>query len=173
MLISFYLSLEFEMVQMEEGNIKNKENDTENVNLTAADATCNESVDVIISAEEVQPEVVSPEIHLGQDQISEINMDISSTLPESETICQKIIADIIDDIATQEVNLEAFCQNILLDILEKIEMRQPSPDHDVVPDNQIINDNQTPDNDILQINVGEINVEQIPLLPENIVQKGE
>ena len=173
MLISFYLSLEFEMVQMEEGNIKNKENDTENVNLTAADATCNESVDVIISAEEVQPEVVSPEIHLGQDQISEINMDISSTLPESETICQKIIADIIDDITTQEVNSEAFCQSILLDILEKIEKMQPSPDHDVVPDNQIINDNQTPDNDILQINVGEINVEQIPLLPENIVQKGE
>ena len=95
MLISFYLSLEFEMIQMEEGNIKNEENDTENVNLTAADATCNESVDVIISAEEVQPEVIIPEMHLAQDQISEINTDISTTLPESKNICQKIISDII------------------------------------------------------------------------------
>ena len=156
------------MVQMEEGNIKNKENDTENVNLTAADATCNESVDVIISAEEVQPEVVSPEIHLGQDQISEINMDISSTLPESENICQKIISDIIDDIATQEVNSEAFCQSILLDILEKIEIRQPSPDHEVVPDNQITNINQSPEDEILQICVEEFILDQ-----ENIVQEGE
>ena len=153
----FYLSLEFEMVQMEEGNIKNKENDTENVNLTAADTTCN----VIISAEEV-------EIDLAQDQISEINMDISSTLPESENICQKIISDIIDDIATQEVNLEAFCQNILLDILEKIEMRQPSPDHEVVPDNQITNINQSPEDEILQICVEEFILDQ-----ENIVQEGE
>ena len=142
MLISFYLSLEFEMVQMEEGNIKNKENDTENVNLTAADATCNESVDVIISAEEVQP--------------------------ESKNICQKIIADIIDDIATQEVNSEAFCQSILLDILEKIEIRQPSPDHEVVPDNQITNINQSPEDEILQICVEEFILDQ-----ENIVQEGE
>ena len=168
MLISFYLSLEFEMIQMEEGNIKNEENDTENVNLTAADATCNESVDVIISAEEVQPEVVSPEMHLAQDQISEINTDISTTLPESKNICQKIISDIIDDIATQEVNLEAFCQNILLDILEKIEMRQPSPDHEVVPDNQITNINQSPEDEILQISVEEFILDQ-----ENIVQEGE
>jgi len=166
--ILFYLSLEFEMVQMEEGNIKNKENNTENVNLTAADATCNESVDVIISAEEVQPEVVSPEIDLAQDQISEINMDISTTLPESKNTCQKIISDIIDNIATQEVNLEAFCQNILLDILEKIEMRQPSPDHEVVPDNQITNINQSAEDEILQICVEEFILDQ-----ENIVQEGE
>ena len=161
------------MVQMEEGNIKNKENDTENVNLTAADATCNESVDVIISAEEVQPEVVSPEMHLAQDQISEINTDISTTLPESKNICQKIISDIIDDIATQEVNLEAFCQNILLDILEKIEMRQPSPDHEVVPDNQITNINQSAEDEILQIYEEEIILDQVPLMQENIVPEGE
>ena len=173
MLISFYLSLEFEMIQMEEGNIKNEENDTENVNLTAADATCNESVDVIISAEEVQPEVVSPEIHLGQDQISEINTDISTTLPESKNICQKIISDIIDDIATEEVNLEAFCQNILLEILEKIELRQPSPDHEVVPDNQITNINQSAEDEILQIYEEEIILDQVPLMQENIVPEGE
>ena len=135
------------MVQMEEGNIKNKENDTENVNLTAADATCNESVDVIISAEEVQP--------------------------ESKNICQKIISDIIDNIATQEVNLEAFCQNILLDILEKIEMRQPSPDHEVVPDNQITNINQSAEDEILQIYEEEIILDQVPLMQENIVPEGE
>ena len=158
---------------MEEGNIKNKENDTENVNLTAADATCNESVDVIISAEEVQPEVVSPEIDLAQDQISEINMDISSTLPESENICQKIIADIIDDIASQEFNSEAFCQSILLDILEKIEIRQPSPDHEVVPDNQITNINQSTEDEILQIYEEEIILDQVPLMQENIVPEGE
>ena len=158
------------MVQMEEGNIKNKENDTENVNL---DAACNESVDVIISAEEVQPEVVSQEMHQAQDQISEINMDISTTLPESKNICQKIISDIIDDIATQEVNSEAFCQNILLDILEKIEMRQPSPDHEVVPDNQITNINQSAEDEILQIYEEEIILDQVPLMQENIVPEGE
>ena len=151
------------MVQMEEGIITNKENDTKEVNSVDAVAISNKTVDVIIPDEEIQPE-----IHLPQDQSSELN-----ELAESENICGQIISDIIEDITTPEDNSEVLCQSILLDILEKIEMRQPSPDHDVVPDNQIINDNQTPDNDILQINVGEINVEQIPLLPENIVQEGE
>ena len=155
------------MVQMEEGIITNKENDTKEVNSVDAVAISNKTVDVIIPDEEIQPEII-PEIHLPQDQSSELN-----ELAESENICGQIISDIIEDITTPEDNSEAFCQSILLDILEKIEMRQPSLDHDVVPDNQIINDNQTPDNDILQINVGEINVEQIPLLPENIVQEGE
>ena len=151
------------MVQMEEGIITNKENDTKEVNSVDAVAISNKTVDVIIPDEEIQPE-----IHLPQDQSSELN-----ELAESENICGQIISDIIEDITTPEDNSEAFCQSILLDILEKIEKRQPSPDHDVVPDNQNINDNQTPYNDILQINVGEINVEQIPLLPENIVQEGE
>ena len=159
------------MVQMEEGIITNKENDTKEVNSVDAVAISNKTVDVIIPDEEIQPEII-PEIHLPQDQSSELNEGIP-TLAESENICEQIISDIIEDITTPEDNSEAFCQSILLDILEKIEKRQPSRDHDVVPDNQIINDNQTPDNDILQINVGEINVGQIPLLPENIVQEGE
>ena len=155
------------MVQMEEGIITNKENDTKEVNSVAAVAISNKTLDAIIPDEEIQPE-----IHLPQDQSSELNEGIP-TMAESENICGQIISDIIEDITTPEDNSEAFCQSILLDILEKIEKRQTSHDHDVFPDNQIINDNQTPDNDILQINVGEINVEQIPLLPENIVQEGE
>ena len=159
----FCFFLEYEMVQMEEGIITNKENDTKEVNSVDAVAISNKTVDVIIPDEEIQPE-----IHLPQDQSSELN-----ELAESENICGQIISDIIEDITTPEDNSEAFCQSILLDILEKIEIRQPCPDHEVVPDNQITNINQSPEDEILQIYEEEIILDQVPLMQENIVPEGE
>ena len=163
----FCFCLEFEMVQMEEGIITNKENDTKEVNSVAAVAISNKTLDAIIPDEEIQPE-----IHLPQDQSSELNEGIP-TMAESENICGQIISDIIEDITTPEDNSEAFCQSILLDILEKIEIRQPSPDHEVVPDNQITNINQSAADEILLIYEEEIILDQVPLMQENIVPEGE
>ena len=92
--------LEFEVVQMEDGKIKNKENDND----------CNETIDEIIYYDEAQPQAIIPE------EYSENNEDIS-TLPESETICHKILFDIIEE-------------GLFSDIMEKIEKRLPSPNND-------------------------------------------
>ena len=153
------------MVQMEEGTINDKENDTEKVNFMGAVAICSKNVDVNIPDEEVQPEVIIPEIHMLQDQSSESNED-NSTSPDSKNICQQIISDIIEDIITQEDNSETFCQCILLDILENIEKGPPSLDHEVGIDNQILHGNQNPD-EILLIHVEEI------IVQKNILQDGE
>ena len=126
------------MVQMEEG----KKNGTENVNNVPIS---NENVD-----EEFHPEVVIPEIHLPQDQNSE-NIDDISTIQDSKYICQRIIAEIIEEITAQEVDSGVLCQSILLDIVEKIDKRRHDPED--VPDNQIFNSNQSPDNEIIQIHV--------------------
>ena len=166
-LISFLFCLEIEMKQMEEGIINNKENDIENV---CTVAICNESIDDIIPDEAGQPEIISPKLHFRQDECTEINEDIS-TMSDSKKICQKIISDIIEDIA-QDDDSEAFCQSILLDILENIEKMLPSPDDEVGTNNQILNDNDNPD-EILLIHMEEIFVEEFPSMQEKIVQEGE
>ena len=113
------------MEQMEEG----KENSAEDVNI--------ENVDNIICHEELQPEVINPEI----DQS-------------------------IEDIYTIQDSKEVLCQGILLDILENIFKQPFDPDLEVVTCNhQNINHN-----DILQMNVEEIILGQVPIMQENIVQ---
>ena len=156
------------MIQIEEGN---KENNSEKVNFVDVVAICNDSVDGIILDEELQPEVIIPEIHLLQDQSSEINED-TSTMPDSKNICQKIISDIIEDITAQEDDTETLCHGILLDILEQIEKRPPSSDHGAGTDNQILNDNHNPD-EIHLIHVEEIVVQEVPSMQENIFHEGE
>ena len=82
---NFFICLEYEMEQMEEG----KENNIENV-------------DDIICHEELQPEVINPDI----DQS-------------------------IEDISTIQDSKEVLCHGILLDILEKMFKQQPDPDSEV------------------------------------------
>ena len=89
-MLYFFVYLEYEMEEMEEG----KENSTEDVNI--------ENVDNIICHEELQPEVINPDI----DQS-------------------------IEDISTIQDSKEVLCHGILLDILEKM-FKQPSdPDSEV------------------------------------------
>ena len=98
-----YTYLEYQMEQMEEG----KENSTEDVNI--------ENVDTIICHEELQPEVINPDI----DQS-------------------------IEDISTIQDSKEFLCHGILLDILEKM-FKQPSdPDSEVATYNHQ-NTNQNDD----------------------------
>ena len=156
------------MMQIEEGD---KENNTEKVKFVDVVAICNDRVDGIILDEELQPEVIIPEIYLTQDQTSESNTDIS-TMPDSENICQKIISDIIENITAQEDDPKVFCHGILLDILEHIETRPPCPDHQVGTNHQIINDIQNPD-EIYLIHVEEIVVQEVPTMKENILQESE
>ena len=104
------------------------------------------NVDNIICHEELQSEVINPETHQTHDQNSEI----------------------IEDISTIQDSKEVLCQGILLDILEKI-FKQPSdPDFEIATYNHQ-NTNQN-DDEILQMNVEEIILEQIPSMKESIVQ---
>ena len=99
----FFVYLEYEMEEMEEG----KENSTEDVNI--------ENVDNIICHEELQSEVINPDI----DQS-------------------------IEDISTIQDSKEVLCHGILLDILEKM-FKQPSdPDSEVATYNHQ-NTNQNDD----------------------------
>ena len=141
------------MALLEEGSINNKENYTEKL--------------------------------LLQDQSSEKNY--FSILKDSRNVCQKITPDIIEDIA-QEDNSEAICQSILFDILDQIEMLPSRPYHEFGIDNQIFNDK--PDIHLMQVeeivvqkispmwdeideDVKESIIDQVPSIPENIVQDDE
>ena len=142
------------MIQMEEGD---KENIIEKVKFVDVVAICNDRVDGIIVDEELQNEVIIPEMYLPQDQ-SNANI---STMPDSENICQKIISDIIENITDEDNDSKVFCQSILLDILDQIEKSPPCPHHVAGTNHQIINDIQNPD-EILLIQVEEIIVQQFP-----------
>ena len=78
----FFVYLEYEMEEMEEG----KENSTEDVNI--------ENVDNIICHEELQPEVINPDI----DQSIE---DISTILNTKEVLCHGILLDILEKMFKQ------------------------------------------------------------------------
>ena len=72
----------------------------------------------------------------------------------------------IEYICTIQDSKEVLCQGILMDILENIFKQPFDPDLEVVTCNhQNINHN-----DILQMNVEEIILGQVPIMQENIVQ---
>ena len=126
---NFFIYLEHEMEQMEEGKEFNIGN-----------------VDNIICHEELQSEVINPEMN----QLHDPNLEI------------------IEDISTIQDSHEVLCQSILLDILEKIFKQPLDPGSEVVAYNhQKTNQN---DDEILQMNVEEIIQRQIPLMKESIFQ---
>ena len=103
-----------------------------------------ENVDDIICREELQPEITNPEAYQSHDQNPEI----------------------IEDISTMQDSKEVLCQGILMDILENIFKQPFDPDLEVVTCNhQNINHN-----DILQMNIEEIILGQVPIMQENIIQ---
>ena len=110
-----------------------------------------------------------------------------STLTDSKNVCQNIMPHSIKDIA-QEGTSEAICQSILFDILDQIEMLPSRPYHEFGIDNQIFNDK--PDIHLMQVeeivvqkispmwdeideDVKESIIDQVPSIPENIVQDDE
>ena len=104
------------------------------------------NIDNIICHEELQSEIINPEMN----QLPDLN------------------SEMIEDIFTIQDSKEVLCHGILLDILEKM-FKQPSdPDSEVATYNHK-NANQN-DDEFLQMNVEEIIQRQIPLMQESIVQ---
>ena len=81
---NFFIYLEHEMEQMEEGKEINIGN-----------------VDNIICHEELPSEVINPEINRLHDLNSEIIEDISSIQDSHEVLCQSIVLDILEKIFKQ------------------------------------------------------------------------
>ena len=79
-------------------------------------------------------------------------------------------SEIIGDITIQD-SKEVLCKGILLDILEKI-FKQPSDSNSetVTYNHQNVNPNENTDDEILQMNVEETILGQVPLMKENIFQ---